>query len=674
MENKKEMAQHKMNNDDKPEWLKQAAQYEQASDLKAAEDIYKAQLAKNPNDDDALCGMAGIACKVKNFDAAVMFANNAVKANPKNVAAITYMGVSLSATGHFKQAEACFNQAIEIDASYPMPYYHLASIQYEQHKNNNEAIKLLEKALELSDNIPLAWNLLGVIYAEEGWHLDALDCYEKVIESGFADDLVYYNKGNLLLERRFYMQALDCFDKALLINPNQVVYLEKKVTCLYERGSVEEVLPYLEKMASFKDVNKSVLYKNLASYWMSMNNQVKLDEYLQKMKELNPNNPLYYAFYFSTRKLEDADKNLIQKMEKLLKDSNLDVDGKISLNFTLASIYEKLKLYDKAFIHWKKGNALVFKNRMTKTTGLYDFNKKIKDKTNVELAQDWSDKNFTKDFFNKRRDYGYRGDEEPIFIVGMPRSGTTLTEQIVSSHSKVVGCGELHSVNYMAVHKLTAQARINPLENANSILGGHRYPVSLLKVDKQRIDECAQYYLNDIKEVFGESGHYTDKMPTNFMHLQFIALMFPKAKVIHCCRHPLDISISIFSQNFSTPHPYMCNLKNLASFFKVYVRQMKLMKENLPLDIHDISYEQLLDSPEEKVKGLINFLGLDWEDNCMNFYKNKKHVVTASYAQVRQPLYQTSRQRWKNYESHIKPLINDLSDIIEEYEEKWMGK
>ncbi len=678
MENKNETAQHKMNNENnKPEWLKQATQYEQASDLKAAEDIYKAQLAKNPNDDDALCGMAGIACSVRNYDAAVMFANNAVKVNPKNVSAITYIGLSLFTMGHYKQAEACFNQAIEIEPNYPMSYYHLASIQYEQHKNNDKAIELINKALELNDDTPLAWNLLGVINAEEGWHIDALDCYNKVIALGVQSDEVYKNKAMVHVKRGEFSDALASYENALRLQPLNTHYLEKIVFCLYELGNPKKCLSYLERLEAScsNEVNRIELYRSFASYWMSLNDQKKVDYYIQKMIDEDENYPAIYNFYFATRKVKETDWPKIEKIIDLLENHNLTNKDKCALYYSLAKAYDYLKMYKKAFVSLKKANKLSYESLKEKTAQHKECNSTDnQDAAVLEHVHKYSVENFTIDFFEKRKSYALEGPISPIFIVGMPRSGTTLVEQIVSSHSKVVGCGELKLLSNAINYKLTKHYRRNERNVSESNDVG--FPMSLLEASNEDVQACAEYYLSEIKRSYDVSSAkmITDKMPVNFLNIPIIKLMFKGVKIIHCARHPLDTCLSILFQNFNDMRSYMCHLPTLARIYRVYHNQMKYYKTILQDNIYENSYEQLLNDPEIKAKELLEFCKLDWEVNCLNFHENEKQVKTASIAQVRQPLYQTSRQRWKNYEAYLEPLAIELSKEIKEYEEEWMGK
>lgn len=255
------------------------------------------------------------------------------------------------------------------------------------------------------------------------------------------------------------------------------------------------------------------------------------------------------------------------------------------------------------------------------------------------------------DFFKERAAFG-SDSEQPVFIVGMPRSGTTLTEQICSSHSRVSGAGELKILG----------------EIARELGGGETDPAVFAKLLKRmtaaQSREIAALYLDQTGR-FGGGGaaRITDKMPHNFEYLGLIALLFPKARVIHCQRDPVDTCVSCFSHHFSEAHGYNTDLSVLGHYYREYRRLMAHWRSVLPLSLLDFSYEALIADQETRSRELIAFLGLEWEDACLDFHVSDRLVKTPSRWQVRQPIYASSVSAWKKYEAHLGPLFESLGDL-----------
>jgi hypothetical protein len=232
----------------------------------------------------------------------------------------------------------------------------------------------------------------------------------------------------------------------------------------------------------------------------------------------------------------------------------------------------------------------------------------------------------------------------------MPRSGTTLTEQILSSHPSIAGAGEL---------KLIDQIR-------QEIVGNHgqrsqqetTYPDALALLERGRTRELADQYLSHLDAYRTDETRVTDKMPTNFMHLGLIALLFPGATVIHCRRNPLDVLVSCYCQNLNAP---FCDLEQLVHYHRQYRRMMAYWNEVLPLPIHSVDYESLVTDPEPNSRKLIEHCGLDWDDRCLRFHKNERAVHTPSKWQVRQPMYSSSIEKWRRFEPHLRHIAEEIT-------------
>lgn len=296
-----------------------------------------------------------------------------------------------------------------------------------------------------------------------------------------------------------------------------------------------------------------------------------------------------------------------------------------SLRFALAKLCDKAKQYDRAFGH------AVIANRLKNIWFDRNFNQ-----VQVDRLKSVYSETATASLPRSRN-----RSELPVFIVGMPRSGTSLLEQILSCHSKVHARGETTDVKNLA----------------DSIA---YYPDGVRNLTLEKCDALADAYIQRLNAMAPSATRVTDKLPGNYMHLGLINQIFPGARVVNCRRDPRDVCLSIFMIEFITGHGYAYDLESLALACKDYQELMELWKRALPIPILDVRYEDLIADPQTWVAKVLDFCGLEWEDACLNFHKSDRQVMTASYDQVRKPLYKTSVARWKNYERHLEPVSRIL--------------
>jgi len=236
----------------------------------------------------------------------------------------------------------------------------------------------------------------------------------------------------------------------------------------------------------------------------------------------------------------------------------------------------------------------------------------------------------------------------PVFIVGMPRSGTTLVEQILASHPLVYGAGELEAISeiYLGMQRRFGMAR--------------PYPYCMAEITRKQLDAMAQAHLDRLGGMSRGMARVTDKMPHNFLSLGLIDLLFPGARVIHCKRDPLDNCVAIFTQYFNEAHAYATNLADLGYYYRLYERLMHHWAETVEIPVLDLHYEELVAEPERHIRELIAFCDLSWDERCLRFHETKREVGTFSYDQVRRPIYKTSAGRWRNYAPYLDPLFESL--------------
>jgi tetratricopeptide (TPR) repeat protein len=306
-----------------------------------------------------------------------------------------------------------------------------------------------------------------------------------------------------------------------------------------------------------------------------------------------------------------------------------------SLYFTAADLLERATKYDEAFAMAAKGNS--------------QYRGAPYDPAAYEHLANSQIEYFTAERIRSLPKSTIR-DEKPVFIVGMPRSGTSLVEQIVASHPAVHGAGELDFIHHIWVGLLD-------MLSANF----SDYPKCLDKLTSDHLDGLADVYLSPLTAMNPAAQRITDKMPLNFFHLGLISSLFPAARIIHCTRDPMDTCLSCFMTHFIHPQPFKHDLRHLGHFYRLYERLTDHWKRVIELPMLNVCYEQMVAEPETESRRLIEFLGLPWDDRCLKFHETKRSVATASIMQVRRPIYETSIGRWRHYERHLVPLKSALS-------------
>jgi len=242
-----------------------------------------------------------------------------------------------------------------------------------------------------------------------------------------------------------------------------------------------------------------------------------------------------------------------------------------------------------------------------------------------------------------------RSGRRPVFIVGMPRSGTSLAEQILSVHPEVQAAGELETIHRIAAGLQLAVPRAAP------------YPGGALSLSRGDLDNLVKRYLDELPAEGRDRPVFTDKMPQNFLHLGFIRQLFPDARIVHCTRDARDTCFSCFSYDFRGEHAYAGDLVTLGEYFLQYRRLMQHWEGVLDLPLHELSYENMIADQEGETRKLLEFCGLEWDERCLDFHTARRFVLTSSYNQVRRPLYSSSIGRWKHYEKQLQPLIAILA-------------
>lgn len=569
------------------------------------------------------------------YDEAIIHYKNTITLNPDFVDAYIQLAKSQRALKLYDLAIENLQKAQKLD-KFNAKAFHGLGITYALIEEYPYAIECLQKAIALAPNNHEFHFCLAKIL-EDADHVHEADIQYHFTCSKYPDYLeAFLAYGDLLFKKRYYDQAFECYSRAHQISMNDPDILIKIGNTYLNINDTDNAIRTFE---SARQIDPKCL-SSLTGLTQAYQEAGKLDSALDTCNQIiaiDENQPHGFLLKSTVRKSK-ADDGLAERLLSFLNRDDLDESMKISINHALGKIYDDQHKYEQAFTHYATANQL------KQTSDPYNANK-------TKSLFDNLIEVFNADYFNQHQDID-NNNIAPIFIIGMPRSGTTLTEQIISSHPEVSAAGE--------VRYWSDVVRAMPYVLKSEL----EYPHCLKQISPDYIKNITDNYISTLERITGSHGeakHYTDKMPHNFLNIGLIASMFPKAKIIHTVRDPLDTCLSIYFQNFSDSHSYAYDLSNLGNYYKQYERLMQHWDSVLPNRIFKINYADLVSDPTYWTERLISHLNLDWNDACLTPHKLERTVRTASHWQVRQPIYKTSIQRWKNYENYIQPLINALS-------------
>jgi tetratricopeptide (TPR) repeat protein len=503
--------------------------------------------------------------------------------------------------------------------------------------DNMRALGYYLQASEIEPNNAEIYAWMGKSLYKAGYKNQAMVQYKKALALDEYNQAALSDLGLVYAEKCMDKEATTLFNKAVENNVSNEVILGNLALVLARQGDYNNAVTYAKK-AVRRDPKNSEVHLGLGNVYLMYGNITEAIQCYYKAIDLNKfNGPAYYAIALAKKVTKD-DKDLIRRMETILSQSMPTNERKFIL-FALGKAYDDLKDPEKAFSYIEKGNMLVHSP--------YDPKLHTRNiKRTIKL--------YNNSYFQSKV-YHFDKRHTPIFIVGMPRSGSTLVDQILSSHSKVHSIGESRAMIDV----------LNEIRNNNK--STPNFPDFLQDLTKEDIEYYRDEYLEQTGSGAEGATHVVDKNLFNFMALGFIATLFPEARIIHTKRHPLDSSFSCYMTNFVfSETAWTHNLEYIGKYYQDYVDIMNHWHKNLPIPILDVQYENMIANPEDNARRIIEFCNLEWEDECLEFYKTKRGINTASIWQVRQPIYKTAMQRWVPYAKHLQPLILALGDVLED--------
>jgi len=498
----------------------------------------------------------------------------------------------------------------------------------------HEARKVVQQALRLAPDYAAAVHILGVIEMESGNFEEAARLIKRTteLEPNVHDPFYFLGMTYFYLGR--HEEAVEAFQAALALKPDLR-------TVLRQLGETLEVL-------GRKDEARAVIHRRLA-----------LDD-----RDLGA---LYQLVRLDPRGVSTEDR---ARLEAVIADETMPDESGVAW-VALADIYEAEGQTDKAFLHLKRGNDMLHRT-LTQIDGKLPSQMvapmgqtprrmaPLKTLEDVTRRTAHAEHIFDAAFLKRYAGLGYPS-HLPIFILGMPRSGSTLIEQILSSHPQVHGAGELE-----AAHKTMIEMRW-PYEGylqrgADGVLKPSQPP----KAANRYFRELGAAYVKALRGYSARAQHITDKMPDNYFDIGMIHLCLPNAVILHSVRDPVDTCLGCYKQIFGTGHETTYDLTLMGKTYVLYRRLMEHWSRVLPGLVVDVVYEKLVADPETEIRRLLAACGLPWDDACLNFHENQRTVKTASSNQVRQPIFKSAVQRWRRYEKHLGPLLEALSPYAPE--------
>ncbi len=534
-----------------------------------------------------------------------------------------FIGVVSASLGLFDEAVGSYREAIRLKPDDAGVYNNLGYALGVLGRTQ-EAIDCLRQAIKLNPSLAEAHCNLGTALRLQGRLQDAVASLRQSIQLKPNYPVAHYNLGNALNALGNSEAAITSLRQAIAFNPNYAKPYNDLGVIYYDRGQPEEAIACYRKAIALKP-DYAEPYNNLGIVLNDQGNMSEAISSYQKALAIKPDYPSCYRNLSLAKKYTPGDPQ-ISELCKRYEESRHDAD-KIQISFALGKIFEDLGEFDRAFAHYSEANAL----RKCELGYQIDLDHKLFQKIKTLFTRHLEVISIPV------------SSPLPILIVGMPRSGTSLVEQILASHSTVYGGGELDHLSSLAQqHLLMAQAN----------------------KDFDIADACRQVaseYLRCLSSSNREKPVITDKMPVNFLWIGCLLSAMPQIRIVNVVRDPRAVCWSLFKHYFPAKWMGFANdLGDLAEYFQEYEELMQFWKKLFPNRIYDLCYERLTENQEQETRNLLNYCDLAWEDRCLEFHKTARVVRTASAAQVRKPMYRSSSEAWRNFEKHLEPLSHRL--------------
>jgi tetratricopeptide (TPR) repeat protein len=553
---------------------------------------------------------------------------------PEFAGAHNNLGNALSKKRRIAEALAAYRRAAQLEPNSAAAHNGIGNM-LRQTGELDQAIAAYLTAIRLKPDFALAYFNLGQAYRSAGRYEEALSAYGHVLKTDADDAEVHANMAVVLAEMRRFDEAMAAHARLAALVPDSPVMHETLGEIMLRQHNAPAAADHFRRSVAI-DPNRDSAWNGLG---LALQSQGRFDEAakcFRRVLELCPNAAigLVYRHLVNTGRIA-AGQTDIDRLTASLNEPDIPAVSRVAAGFALGKVLDEVQRFDEAFVRYAEANSLV-KQLQTAAGERYD-------PQIVQRQLEQTIDTFTPEFFRQRRDWT-EPSQLPVFIVGMPRSGTTLVQQIAASHPQVHGAGELHDI-----------------ANILKTLGGTDLKSAALAWNRDAIKTAADRHLQRLRSLNATALRIIDKMPNNIHRLGLISLLFPAARVIFCRREARDTCLSCYFQWFSIGNTFAYDLAHCGHEYIATDRLMDHWRQALPLPMIDLQYEDLVADLEGQSRRLFDFLGVPWDPACLEFHRTETTVLTASSWQVRQPIYRNSLGRWRHYERHLTPLLEVLS-------------
>jgi tetratricopeptide (TPR) repeat protein len=600
-----------------------------AGKAREAEGLYRQALSKASRHADAN-NLFGLLCiQTRRIELAVKLIKRGLEEQPDNPQSHFNLAIALKDLGRLDEAEKHFRKCIALS---PGNFEAISSlgIILRMQKKADEAIRCFRQALDLNPAYAEAHCNLGLAMVEQGETKRAESCLRQALK--LKPELAEAHNGlaELYIDSGRYDQATIHIERALVTKPDFSDAINNRGVVLNKTGNTEAAMKHFQRAVEISPGSGKALM-NLA---IMLEQTGQLQEAAITFRNTIKARPDFADAHFMLAHLRNhqSTDEEIQAMQTLLERQDSSPEQRVHLAFGLAYAFESRQEYTESFeyldmAHQLKSESLPFDLA-----------------TEVQFF-DAMERSFDADFV-KRNSHSGVDDRRPLFIVGMPRSGTSLTEQILASHPQVLGAGEIGFLEGMA-HEIREKT-------------GAAYPLGCNRLNDGDLRKLGQKYIEQLDSLSTQAKYISNTTPANFLNLGLIAVVLPEARIINCLRDPMDNCLSIFKQLLSDAHAWSHKLEDLGAYYNLYRKLMNHWRQILPGRIYDLPYEALVADSEQEIRKLLDFCSLPFDERCLAFHQTRRAVRTPSASQVHQPLYTDTIELWKCYEQQLKPLQSIL--------------
>jgi tetratricopeptide (TPR) repeat protein len=647
--------------------FQQAAAFHAQGRLWDAEQLYEFVLKSDDRHFDSIYRLGLIRLQQSRFADAVALFRRALKVDRDSADVHLHLGVALTGLGRLEDAISRYQQALAVrpdlaeahnNLGYtlqllgrheqaPRHYENALAINpgYAEARNNlgnalqalgrsEAAIAQYEKALAIRPNYAETYNNLGNATAALERHEEAIGYYEKALALKPRYAEAHLSLGKALGALGRHEEAIANFEQALAIDPNNAEAHNLLGNLLFMLGRVEDAIMRCEAALVIQPKHVGA-HNHLGIALQALGRKEEAIQAFERAIALAPRRTSGYLNLANSRRFTAEDPHFAAMLDLAQDVAALDVKSRINLHFTLAKVFDDIGDHRESARHLLAGNSL----KRQQTT--YDETKVLKRFQRIREV-------FTRELMRDKAGLG-EPSPVPVFIIGMPRSGTSLVEQILASHAKVFGAGELREMGKLAA----------------SVSGpnGSQFPEAVSAIAGEQLRQLGESYVQAIRSKAPDAHRITDKMPANFFQAGLIHLALPNARIIHTRRDPRDTALSCFSMLFTGAQDHTYDLTELGRYCRAYRTLMAHWRNVLPEGVMlEVDYEEVVGNLEVQTRRILAHCGLEWDDACLAFHRTDRPVLTASVTQVRQPIYGSSVGRWQAYEDLLQPFVKALEE------------